>query len=704
SVSAAAAEPDILIADFEGDTYGDWKVTGEAFGPGPARGTLHGQMAVSGFEGRGLVNTFYKGDGSTGTLTSPEFTIERNYVNFLIGGGAHKDKTCINLLVDGKVVRTAVGPNAVPGGSEELDWASWDVAELAGKQAVIQIVDQATGGWGHINIDQIVQADRKLTLETIARELTVDKPLLHLPVKTGAKKRLMRLVVDGKMVREFVIELAKEEPDFWTYTEVDQYLGKTMRIEVDKMPPDSTALEALELADQRPDPEGTYGEPLRPQFHFTPARGWTNDPNGLMYYDGQYHLFFQHNPFGVNWGNMTWGHAVSPDMFHWRQLPDAIHQDALGTIFSGAGVVDQGNTAGWQTGDEKVLVAIYTSAGGTNAESQGEPFTQSVAYSSDRGRTWRKFDGNPVLGHIAGRNRDPKVIYHEPTKRWVMALFLDGNEFALFTSPDLKQWERTCDVAMPDTRECPDFFPLAVDGDSENVKWVFWGANGNYRIGRFDGQTFTPETDVLKSKWGQQWYAAQTYSDMPKSDGRRIIIAWMAGGQYPGMPFNQQMSTPCVLSLRTTDQGIRLYRRPVEELAALHQEHFSFADAQLAPGKNPLSDLSGDLFDIHAEIALADAAEVGFSIRGNPITYSVKEKQLSAFGKTAPLAPVDGAIKLQIVVDRRSVEVFGNDGRVAMEFCFQPDAENKTVELFAREGSARIESLDVWKVKSVWSR
>ena len=168
------------------------------------------------------------------------------------------------------------------------------------------------------------------------------------------------------------------------------------------------------------------------------------------------------------------------------------------------------------------------------------------------------------------------------------------------------------------------------------------------------------------------------------------------------MPFNQQMSTPCVLSLRTTHEGIRLYRRPVEELAGLHQDHFSITDAKLAPGENPLSDLSGDLFDIHAEIAPRDAAEVGFSIRGNAVTYNAKQKQLAAFGKTAPVAPVDGAIKLQIVVDRRSVEIFANDGRIAMEFCFQPDAENKSLELFAREGAARIESLDVWKVKSVW--
>ena len=702
AAAAIATEGDILIADFEGDNYAQWKVTGEAFGPGPAKGTLQGQMEVSGFQGKGLVSSFFEGDGTTGTLTSPEFKIQRKFINFLLGGGAHKDQTCINLLVDGKVVRTAAGPNDRPGGSEELDWHAWDVSDLAGRQAVIQIVDRAVGGWGHVNVDHIVQSDRKTAGETIARELTVDKPLLHLPVKTGAKKRLMRLIVDGKMVLQFEIELATGEPDFWTYTEVDKYQGKTLRIEADKMPADSTVLDTLKLADGRPDPEGTYKEEFRPQFHFSPARGWTNDPNGMMYYDGEYHLFFQHNPFGVNWGNMTFGHAVSRDMFHWQQLPDAIHQDKLGTIFSGSGVVDHNNTAGWQTGEQKVMVCIYTSAGGTNAESAGQPFTQSIAYSNDRGRTWTKFDGNPVLGHIAGSNRDPKVIWYEPTKRWIMALFLDGNDFAIFTSPNLKQWTRTCDVPMPGTGECPDFFPLAVDGDKSNAKWVFWGANGNYYIGSFDGEKFTPERKLLKSKWGEQWYAAQTFSDIPASDGRRIIIAWMAGGQYPGMPFNQQMSTPCELTLRTTPEGIRLYRQPVKELAGLHGDHLGLRNVKLSPGQNPLSALSCDLFDIHATIEPGDAAEVGFSIRGTPVVYNVKDKTLSALGKKAPVPLIDGQLKLQIVVDRRSVEIFANDGQVAMELCFAPAADDKGLEVFAREGAAIVKALDVWEVKSIW--
>ena len=331
SAASVRAADDVVLADFEGPDYGDWKATGTAFGTGPAHGTLPNQQAVTGFLGKGLVNTYLNGDASTGTLTSPAFKIERKFLNFLIGGGAHEGETCVNLLVDGKVVRTSTGND-----DERLDWCTWNLSELAGKQARIEIVDRASGGWGHINVDQIVMSDQA------------------------------------------------------------------------RVPPAK--------------PAKLYDERYRPQFHFSPMKNWTNDPNGMMFYKGEYHLFFQHNPSGKNWGNMTWGHAVSPDMFHWTQLDHAIHPDKLGTIFSGSGVVDEDNTAGFQKGKEKTLVCIFTSA--------GNPFTQSIAYSNDRGRTWAKYAGNPVLRHIAGDNRDPKVFWHAASKKWIMALFLDGNTYA----------------------------------------------------------------------------------------------------------------------------------------------------------------------------------------------------------------------------------------------------------------------------------
>jgi len=299
-------------------------------------------------------------------------------------------------------------------------------------------------------------------------------------------------------------------------------------------------------------------------------------------------------------------------------------------------------------------------------------------------------------------NRDPKVIWHKPTKKWVMSLFLDGNDFALFSSPNLKEWTRTCDIHLPDTGECPDIFELPVDGDTDKTKWVFWGGNGNYYIGTFDGSSFQAESDVLRADLGANFYAAQTWSDIPESDGRRIQIAWMSGGKYPDMPFNQQMSFPCELTLRTTLKGIRLYRQPVKEIETIHQKEHSWDNQTLKPGENLLSSISGALFDIRAEIELGNATEVGFTVRSEKIQYDVAEKQLSCLGRLAHLEPLENKIQLQILVDRTSIEVFGNEGRVSMSSCFLPDLENTSLGIYASGGEATVASLNVYDLCSAW--
>jgi fructan beta-fructosidase len=445
-----------------------------------------------------------------------------------------------------------------------------------------------------------------------------------------------------------------------------------------------------------------YAEAYRPQFHFTPAKNWTNDPNGLVFYKGVYHLFFQHNPFGIQWGNMTWGHATSRDLVHWTEQAPAIHPDKLGTIFSGSAVVDSANTAGFRTGGEKPIVCIYTSAGGTSPQSQGQPFTQSLAFSNDRGATWMKYEKNPVLGHVAGSNRDPKVIWHKPTKKWVMALYLDGNDYALFGSKNLKEWTKLCDIAMPGTVECPDFFQLPVDGGRGRRLWVFWGANGNYRLGTFDGTTFTPETDVIQSLWGANDYAAQTYSGIPSLDGRRIQIAWMNGGSYPGMPFNQQMSFPRELRLRTTAKGARLSMIPVREIEGIRHAKRTWKDTILKPD-GPAAPLGqGELWDIEAELEPRSARAVGLRVRGVEIVYDSGTKTLACLGKTAPLEPADGRIALRVLVDRTSIEIFADGGLVTMCSCLVPDLADRSLGAFARGGEARIAALTLYELKSAW--
>jgi fructan beta-fructosidase len=703
---AASGAEDIPIADFEGEDYGAWKVTGEAFGPGPARGTLPNQMEVSGFEGKGLVNSYWKGDGTKGTLTSPPFRIDRKFINFLIGGGMHPGRTCMDLLVDGKAVRTATGPNDRPGGSERLDWQSWDVRDLSGKTAVLRIVDEETGGWGHINIDGISQSDSRKGLVETAKEIAIEADYLSFRLPAGAGPRTRAsLQVNGKTVRETAGTGRAEAA--WISWDVSALRGKRGKLVcIEQLAADGScplAASAVQVAEPRGGVivvDKIYRETYRPQFHFTPRVNWTNDPNGLVYYKGEYHLFFQHNPTGINWGNMTWGHAVSPDLLHWTQMENAIEPDDLGTIFSGSAVVDWKNTSGFKTGDEAPIVCIYTSAG--DQVQPKKPFTQSIAYSNDRGRTWKKYAKNPVLGHIAGSNRDPKVLWHEPSRKWVMALYLDGEAFVLYGSPDLKEWKKLYDVPMPGTGECPDFFELPVDGDPGKSKWVYWGANGNYRLGTFDGTAFKPETPPIRSLWGANDYAAQTYSDIPAGDGRRIQISWMNGGSYPGMPFNQQMSFPRVLTLRTTSEGARLIMMPVREIEGIRGRKHAWSDLAVEPGKEPFPPVEGELWDIEADLEPGAAGTIGLLVRGVQVAYDAKAKTVSSLGRSAPLDLDGGRIRLRVLVDRTSIEVFAGDGRVVLCSCFLPDLLDRRLGVFAERETGRIRSLAAHELRSTW--
>jgi len=698
-VSGKLNAQDSIIADFEGADYGTWRATGAAFGLGPVHGKLPDQMPVDGFQGGGLVNSFRGGDDETGRLTSPLFKIERRYLQFLIGGGGWDGKTCLNLLLDGKVVRTATGPNTQSGGSERLQPEQWDVAEFFGKAVTLEIVDDATGTWGHINVDQIVQSDKRLDVpivqKNVARDIAIEKPLLNFPVKNGAPKKWVTLLVDGKELHRFDIELADGEPDWWAFFDAVPLRGKTVTVKIDKLTDTSKGLSSIDQTTEMKNAKDLYREPLRPQFHFSSRRGWLNDPNGLVFYQGEYHLFYQHNPYGWGWGNMHWGHAVSKDLVHWEELPAALYPDEHGTMFSGSAVVDWNNTTGFQTGNEKPLVAMFTAA--------GKPFTQGIAFSNDRGRTWTKYKNNPVLTHIAAENRDPKVVWYAPDKKWVMALYLDKSDYALFSSPDLKRWQKLSDVTLPGDSECPDFFEIAVDGDAQNRCWVFYGANGMYLIGKFDGVTFTPETKPLALQHGNTWYASQTYSDIPATDGRRILVPWGRNGDlHRGMPFNQMMGLPVELTLRSTPDGLRLRTNPVKELATLRDRKHVIKPQALKPGANPLAEVKGELLEVLAELTPGTAEEISFNLRGVAVTYDAKKQTLSCLGKTALLPLENGKIRLRMLVDRTSVDIFGNEGQLYMPMGVVVELDNKSIAIAAKGGEAQINSMEAYELKSAW--
>lgn len=428
-----------------------------------------------------------------------------------------------------------------------------------------------------------------------------------------------------------------------------------------------------------------YHEPLRPQFHFTAKAGWLNDPNGLVFFKGEYHLFFQHNPFGTQWGNMTWGHAVSRDLVHWRQIDNAIEPDGLGTIFSGSAVVDTHNSGGFGP----ALVCFYTAAGGTNDASEGKPFSQCLAYSLD-GRTFTKYAGNPVLPHIEGENRDPKVIWHEPTQRWIMALYLAGDRYALLASSDLKTWNRLSTIELPGASECPDFFELPLDGDKRKTKWVFWGGNGRYRVGSFDGKTFMPETDAIPSNFGNTGYAAQTYFNDPK--GRRVQIAWHNNANFPNSAWNQEMGLPTELSLVSSTAGPRLKLHPVRELESLRDKRIS--------GVNGAYAVDSGLMDVALRLRVPASGLLSLFINGQEIRYDAATYELSALGKIAKVESISGKIELRVLADRASIEIFAQGGLVSMPLFVLPTGA--TGFRIATTGDWKVERLEVYSMKSAW--
>jgi sucrose-6-phosphate hydrolase SacC (GH32 family) len=560
-----------------------------------------------------------------------------------------------------------------------------------------------------ISAGQIVPTDRKppARLADQRRDFTIEKQYLHLPIKNGAPRRKLTVLVDSRPVVTLDVELADGTPDWWAWMDVSAWRGRTVTLQAEKLPEDSTALRAVEQGDAIGGAENLYREPLRPQLHFSSRRGWNNDPNGLVFYRGEYHLFYQHNPYGWGSANKHWGHAVSRDLVHWRELADALVPDELGPMYSGSAVVDWKNTSGLGRDGQPPQVLIYTAA--------GEPTVQCLAYSTD-GRSYTKFAGNPVVPEITRGNRDPKVLWHEPTKQWVMALYVglpgkDGkvdkkgrpigeHTVHFLVSPNLRDW--TVTSRIEGFYECPDMFELPIDGDASRKKWVLTAANSDYMVGSFDGRKFTPETEKLKGHRGRGFYAAQTFSDLPAADGRRIQIGWLQAPS-PGMPFNQCMSVPMELKLITTADGPRLTWTPVKELQALRAQSHRLAAQRLKEGDvNPLAGLRGELLELRAEFEPGDAAEIAFRIRGAAIVYDTDKQEISVNGHRAPAPLCDGRQHIVVYSDRTALEVFASDGLSYVPMPVIAKPEDTSLEAAVRGGAASFIALEVHELKSAW--
>lgn len=709
----ANAADDIVINDFEAADYGRWKAEGEAFGTGPAKGTLGGQMPVTGFEGKGLVNSFLGGDGPQGTLTSPEFAIERDYIKFLIGGGGQPGKTCMNLLVDGKVVLSATGPNTRPGGSEFLNWENWDVKPYRGRQATLQIVDKASGGWGHINVDQILQSNTKSEKKPApasakpanasphpetSQDIKITGKYIIFPVSNRGQRGRTTITVGETLVHKLDCDFPphKDAIDWWAYLDMSEYLGKTATIAANAAPEIGPLFKS---SDEIPHLQPLYDEALRPQFHFSQMRGWNNDPNGMCYYAGQYHLFWQSNPAGRNWANMYWGHATSPDMLHWTEQDHALRpfggqvanrhpSMAENNCFSGSGNVDLHNTAGWQQGDEKTIVLAFTDTG----------CGESLAYSNDRGRTWKYYEDNPVIKHSG---RDPKLIWYAPGKHWVIAVFDEdkeqGRNIAIYASQDLKQWKRESNI--PGYFECAEIFELPVDGDPAKTKWVIYAADAKYAIGSFDGKRFTLEHEGKHQvHWGP-YYASQCFSNSP--DGRVVQIGW-ARINMPDMPFNQTFSVPTNLTLHTTDEGLRMHASPIKELEQLRQPQPQAVAGQAMTAESPIKwEAKGQLYDLLVTVKQGTASKAVLGFGENQVTYDFAAQKLDEM----PLKLQGGTVTFRVLVDRPMYEVVGGGGA-----CFKTAARRDmgqplgTISLTAEGGALGVESLQAYELNSAWKK
>lgn len=560
--------------------------------------------------------------------------------------------------------------------------------------------------------------------------INTNQRYLLLPVEEVMPDVRVSMIVNNKEVNVADVRLAVNRVDYFVPLDLSDYAGKNilLKFKLGSNDPIRGKLSAVCCKEMKLSDTFDTGnrEKFRPTYHFSPLYGWMNDPNGMVYKDGEYHLFYQHNPYGSKWGNMHWGHAISKDLINWEHRPDAITPDALGTIFSGSAVVDTDNTAGFGAG---AIVAIYTQ----NSDRQ----VQSIAYSTDNGRSFTKYENNPVLTSDARDFRDPKVFWHKETQRWIMLLAV-GQEMQIFSSSNLKDWAFESSFgegqgAHGGVWECPDLFELPVDGTNEK-KWVllcnlnpggpFGGSATQYFVGTFNGKEFVNESPS-KTKWmdwGKDHYATVTWSDAP--DNRRIAIAWMSNWQYandvPTSQYRSPNSVPRDLSLFTVDGETYLQSAPSPELLKLRD--ISKKRSFKVNGTRTIKDMiagNEGAYEIELTIENQHADLIGFRLyndKGEEVDmqYDMKEKKFSmdrrksgevGFNENFPMltwTTIESGkdeLKLRLFVDKSSVEAFGDGGRFVMTNQVFPSEPYTHIDFYSKGGAYKVDSFVIYKLK-----
>lgn len=472
-----------------------------------------------------------------------------------------------------------------------------------------------------------------------------------------------------------------------------------------------------------------YKEPFRPQFQFSPAIHWTNDPNGLVFHNGEYHLFYQYNPMGIRWGHMSWGHAISKDLVHWQHLPVAIEEGKDGMIFSGTCFTDAQNSSGLGKDGKAPLLAIYTAHTETNQ-------SQHLAYSNDDGRTWTKYSKNPVLDIGKANFRDPKVFWYEPDKKWVMVLALpEEKQMQFYSSTTLKEWKLMSQFGPAgDTTgiwECPDLVQIPIANQPGKTKWMLMHSPAPYMqyfIGEFDGNGFkseNPITNVYRPDYGPDYYAAIMYNNLPQGTAP-ISIGWVNNWNYAGdiptMPWRGAMSFPRSLSVKKINNEWILIQEPIKALNSLRFDQSKWMNLPV-DGIRPLP-VKGQQFELELELSIGSSTECGVQIASGTghemvIGYNSTEKKIYIDrSKTAnqqihkkfaelsryqtSLSPASGKIHLRIFFDNSIVTVFANKGEAVLTTQIFPGKNDDGVQLFSKGGKATIIQASFWQMKSIW--
>lgn len=556
------------------------------------------------------------------------------------------------------------------------------------------------------------------------------KKFLLLPVQDDAPEGKVNIVVnnEGQLTQSMNIRLARERVDSYVPLDLSAYVNQKVSIDIAGMPSSSLCWKELKMSDSF---DMTNKEMFRPVYHHTPVYGWMNDPNGMFYKDGVYHLYFQYNPYGSVWGNMHWGHSTSTDLMHWNFEGCAIVPDAWGAIFSGSCVVDHNNTAGFGKG---AVVAFYTSA---KATPWGDVQSQSMAYSLDNGKTFTKYEGNPILTSSEKDFRDPKVFWYAPGKHWVMMLAV-GQHMEIYSSVNLKEWKKESEFgAMQGAHggvwECPDLVEISVEGTREK-KWVlicnlnpggpFGGSAAQYFVGSFDGKKFVNEspTQTKWMDWGKDNYATVTWSNAP--DGRCIALGWMSNWQYANnVPTRQYRSANTLardLTLYREGQELYLKNTPSVEVKKARGKKVSIPSFKVSE-KHEIVNLFEEkqgAYEVEIVIQNAGASKIAFCLlndKGEKVSmyYDLNRKQFVMdrsesgtvdFSKDFPavtVAPanVDKELTLRLFVDRSSIEAFGEDGKFVMTNLVFPSQPYVKMCFEADKNGYAVKSLNVYKLQ-----